>query len=91
MSVLPELAVFTNLTLEHLSRHRTLERYGRVKRRLFIDGERCVQRAVIDIDTAFGVQLAADVERMGGTVSRVGSACAADYRVDPRDVGSPRQ
>ena len=81
VSVLPELAVFTNLTLEHLGRHRTLERYGRVKRRLFIDGERCVQRAVIDIDTAFGAQLAADVERLGGTVSRVGSACAADYRV----------
>ncbi len=81
VSVLPELAVFTNLTFEHLGRHRTLERYGRVKRRLFIDGERCVQRAVIDIDTAFGAQLAGDVERLGGTVSRVGSAYAADYRV----------
>lgn len=81
VSVLPEVGVFTNLTLEHLGRHRTLERYGQMKRRLFVDGERCVPCAVVDIDTPFGTQLAVDVELRGGTVSRVGSASAADYRV----------
>jgi UDP-N-acetylmuramoylalanine-D-glutamate ligase len=94
VSTLPEIGVFTNLTLEHLGRHRTIERYGRMKRRLFINREGCVPRAVIDIDTSFGAQLAVDIERRGGMVVRVGSARAADYRVVGRDrdsIASPRR
>jgi len=82
VQMLPELAVFTNLTPEHLGRHRTLERYGETKRRLFIREETAVARAVIDVDDPFGMGLAADVERHGGVVTRVGFSAAADYRVE---------
>ena len=80
-SMLPEVGVFTNLTVEHLGRHRTLERYAVIKRRLFINGEQCVQHAVIDVDSEFGARLAREVEHRGGTVQRVGSTPAADYQV----------
>src|SRR3982074_510134 len=33
-TLLPEVAVFTNLTDDHLHRHGTMERYGEAKRRL---------------------------------------------------------
>jgi len=81
VTFLPQLAVFTNLTPEHLGRHGTLERYGRIKRRMFITAERCVSRAVVDIDTAFGADLARDIERGGGRVRRVGASSGAQYRV----------
>ena len=81
--LLPELAVFTNLTPEHLGRHSTLRRYGAIEeRRLFINGEVVVPRAVIDIDSPFGCELAADIERHGGLVARVGFASAADYHLE---------
>lgn len=78
---LPDLAVFTNLTREHLGRHGTLERYGRVKRRMFINDGRCVPRAVVDVDTPFGADLAGEIERRGGRVRRVGTSGGAQYRL----------
>ncbi|HUO74231.1 MAG TPA: Mur ligase family protein [Solirubrobacteraceae bacterium] len=78
---LPEVAVFTNLTVEHLGRHRTLERYGAVKRRLFVRCDSPVARAVIDVDDAFGRRLADEIELLGATVSRVGFSADAEYRV----------
>jgi UDP-N-acetylmuramoyl-L-alanyl-D-glutamate--2,6-diaminopimelate ligase len=85
--LLPEIGVFTNLTPEHLGRHRTMERYGECKRRLFIRNGLPLPRAVIDIDGAFGHDLAADVERRGGRVTRVGFSEAADYRVEAVQSG----
>lgn len=79
--MLPELAVFTNLTPEHLDRHGTLERYGAIKRRLFINDDSAVARAIIDVDGSFGRELARDIERRGGVVIRVGFSPMADYRV----------
>ncbi len=83
--LLPEVAVFTNLTLEHMGRHGTMRRYGEMKRRLFTNGGRVVRHAVIDIDSDFGHGLAIDIERHGGVVTRVGLSAAADYRVDSVD------
>jgi UDP-N-acetylmuramoyl-L-alanyl-D-glutamate--2,6-diaminopimelate ligase len=80
--MLPELAVFTNLAPEHLGRHGTLERYGVIKRRLFINDGIAVARAIVDVDGPFGRDLAADIERHGGAVTRVGFSAAADYRVE---------
>src|SRR4051794_28776667 len=80
-SLRPDLAVFTNLTREHLGRHLTMERYGAAKRRLFVRGETAVPIAVIDVDSEFGQALAADVEARGGTVARVGTRADADYGV----------
>ncbi len=81
VQMLPELAVFTNLTPEHLGRHGTVERYGTIKRRLFVHDGVAVSRAIIDIDSPFGRCLAAEIEHCGGVVTRVGFSAAADYRV----------
>ena len=80
--MLPELAVFTNLTPEHLGRHGTLRHYGEIKRRLFINDGAAVPRAVIDVDGRFGRDLAGRIERCGVEVTRVGFSAAADYRVE---------
>lgn len=54
-----EVGVFTNLTRDHLDYHGTMAAYGAAKRRLFIDYS--LRAAVIDIDDAFGAQLAIDL------------------------------
>jgi UDP-N-acetylmuramoyl-L-alanyl-D-glutamate--2,6-diaminopimelate ligase len=79
--LLPEVAVFTNLTRDHLLRHRTMERYGELKRRLFLRAGQAVPLAVISVDQAFGRALARDIELAGGRVVRYGNDREADYRI----------
>ena len=79
--LLPDLAVLTNLTPAHLDRHGSLDRYGELKRRLFINRGEVVARAVIDVDGPFGRDLAREVTRRGGSVATVGFAVDADYRI----------
>lgn len=50
--------IFTNLTRDHLNFHDTMEEYYQAKKRLFSFCE----RAVIDVDGAFGVRLAGEIE-----------------------------
>ncbi len=51
-----DVAVFTNLTRDHLDYHGTMAAYGEAKARLFsMRGMKC---AVINVDDAFGLQLA---------------------------------
>ncbi|MFN3966017.1 MAG: Mur ligase family protein, partial [Silanimonas lenta] len=70
-----EVAVFTNLTRDHLDYHGTMEAYGEAKARLFaMPG---LKAAVFNLDDAFGARLAA----RGGvpevwTVSAAGQASA---------------
>ncbi len=49
-----DVAVFTNLSRDHLDYHGTMERYGAAKARLFED----VAVAVINVDDDFGTRLA---------------------------------
>jgi UDP-N-acetylmuramoyl-L-alanyl-D-glutamate--2,6-diaminopimelate ligase len=51
------VAIFTNLTQDHLDFHPTMEDYFLAKRRLFESGP---QTAVINIDDPYGARLAAD-------------------------------
>jgi UDP-N-acetylmuramoyl-L-alanyl-D-glutamate--2,6-diaminopimelate ligase len=53
------LAMFTNLTQDHLDFHPTMEDYFRAKRRLFTDPP--PSRAVINVDDSYGRRLAAEV------------------------------
>jgi UDP-N-acetylmuramoyl-L-alanyl-D-glutamate--2,6-diaminopimelate ligase len=53
------LAMFTNLTQDHLDFHPTMEDYFRAKRRLFTDAR--PSRSVINIDDSYGRRLAAEV------------------------------
>jgi UDP-N-acetylmuramoyl-L-alanyl-D-glutamate--2,6-diaminopimelate ligase len=51
-----DVAVFTNLTRDHLDYHKTMQDYGSAKKRLFTDFK--VKHAVINIDDDFGRALA---------------------------------
>ncbi|HEX8890558.1 MAG TPA: UDP-N-acetylmuramoyl-L-alanyl-D-glutamate--2,6-diaminopimelate ligase [Pyrinomonadaceae bacterium] len=73
------VAVFTNLTRDHLDYHGTMENYFDAKRRLF-DGRlggtpRC---SVINVDDERGVGLATDMERKGARVIRYALNAEAD-------------
>ena len=52
-----DIAVFTNLTRDHLDYHGTMEAYGEAKAKLF--SMRGVKHAVINVDDPFGATLAA--------------------------------
>lgn len=72
------VAAFTNLTQDHLDYHGTLAAYGEAKARLFTDLLLRSQRArgaVINVDDAFGVALAA---RAPGRVLRFSRRGGAD-------------
>ncbi|HMD60927.1 MAG TPA: UDP-N-acetylmuramoyl-L-alanyl-D-glutamate--2,6-diaminopimelate ligase, partial [Opitutaceae bacterium] len=57
-----EAAVFTNLTQDHLDFHKTLESYFEVKTRLFTGSLGPAPRvSVVNIDDAYGVNLAAKI------------------------------
>ena len=56
------VAVFTNLTRDHLDYHKTLDAYFEVKSRLFNGGTgRAPKSAAINLDDPYGRQLAAEV------------------------------
>ncbi|NOX76281.1 MAG: UDP-N-acetylmuramoyl-L-alanyl-D-glutamate--2,6-diaminopimelate ligase [Gammaproteobacteria bacterium] len=62
-----DVAVFTNLTHEHLDYHGDMHRYGQAKRRLFdFPG---LKYAVINIDDPFGRELLTSMPGAVGTVS----------------------
>jgi UDP-N-acetylmuramoylalanyl-D-glutamate--2,6-diaminopimelate ligase (EC 6.3.2.13) len=73
-----DVAVFTNLTRDHLDYHRTMQAYGEAKARLFaMPG---LQAAVINLDDAFGRELAT---RLRGRLPVIGVSAqgAGDARV----------
>jgi UDP-N-acetylmuramoyl-L-alanyl-D-glutamate--2,6-diaminopimelate ligase len=82
---LPEVAVFTNLTRDHLHRHHTMERYGELKRRLFVRGDRTPALAVVNVDQAYGRALTDAVDGTGGRVVRFGVRREAECRIESCD------
>jgi UDP-N-acetylmuramoyl-L-alanyl-D-glutamate--2,6-diaminopimelate ligase len=78
---LPDAAVLTNLTPDHLNRHRTMDEYAGAKRRAFVRGERAVELAVVKSDDLLGRRLVEEVPARGGRAITFGSSEAADYRV----------
>ena len=73
-----DTALFTNLTRDHLDYHRTLRRYRAAKARLF--GWESLRHAVINLDDAFGAELARCVPRRGLMVIGYGFGRAARVR-----------
>jgi UDP-N-acetylmuramoyl-L-alanyl-D-glutamate--2,6-diaminopimelate ligase len=55
-----EVAIFTNLTQDHLDFHPTMEQYFLAKRRLFVDP--APRRSVINVDDVYGARLAAELD-----------------------------
>lgn len=82
-----DLAIHTNLSRDHLDYHSTMQAYGAAKRKLF---ERPgLRRAIINIDDAFGRQLAAPLD--AGLLLSTGSHADVDVRaqgvvLDPQGV-----
>jgi UDP-N-acetylmuramoyl-L-alanyl-D-glutamate--2,6-diaminopimelate ligase len=87
------VAVFTNLTQDHLDFHTDMEEYFQAKRGLFLSGDGIAQRAgggqrspavaVVNIDDPYGARLAADLGDAGEPPLRTfsaGGAEGADYR-----------
>ncbi len=76
------VAVFTNLTQDHLDFHADMEDYFAAKRRLFEGGR--AERAVINLDDPYGDKLAAEFEAL--TFSAGGDEradlCATDVAFD---------
>ncbi|MDH3974728.1 MAG: UDP-N-acetylmuramoyl-L-alanyl-D-glutamate--2,6-diaminopimelate ligase [Deltaproteobacteria bacterium] len=57
-----DTVVFTNLTLDHLDYHHSMEEYGKSKERLFLEGNED-KVAVINIDDASGARLYEKIKR----------------------------
>jgi len=79
------VAVFTNLTRDHLDYHGTMERYFAAKRRLF-DGSlgEAPGVSVINVDDEYGVRLASELRDNGARVLTYALDAVAD--VTPRAV-----
>ena len=73
------VAVFTNLTRDHLDYHKTMEAYFYAKKRLFDGrlGER-PRTSVINADDARGLDLIREMESRGGRVVRYALSAEAD-------------
>ena len=65
--VMFELAVFTNLSRDHLDYHSNLENYAIAKQRLFT--EYPISMAVVNIDDQFGLDL---IEKLPATIKCIG-------------------
>jgi UDP-N-acetylmuramoyl-L-alanyl-D-glutamate--2,6-diaminopimelate ligase len=81
-----DVAVFTNLTQDHLDFHKTMEEYFLAKRRLF--DERAPRVRVVNVDDEYGRKLAADFDCV--TFSAEGNEAdfiARDHIFDPRGTG----
>jgi UDP-N-acetylmuramoyl-L-alanyl-D-glutamate--2,6-diaminopimelate ligase len=68
-----DVALFTNLTQDHLDYHRTMEDYYAAKKRLFTSS--APRAAVVNVDDPFGRRL---VEELPYTVLRYGLTAEAD-------------
>ncbi|MGI9105192.1 MAG: UDP-N-acetylmuramoyl-L-alanyl-D-glutamate--2,6-diaminopimelate ligase [Pyrinomonadaceae bacterium] len=81
------VAVFTNLTRDHLDYHGTMENYFDAKRRLF-DGRlgTCPRICVINIDDAYGVRLARELRESGARVITYALRAEADVVAERLEV-----
>lgn len=65
-----DVAVFTNLTRDHLDYHGDMQAYGNAKKKLFTWDS--LKTAIINRDDAFGVKLAAELSAQGKSVLTYG-------------------
>ncbi|HEU5236508.1 MAG TPA: UDP-N-acetylmuramoyl-L-alanyl-D-glutamate--2,6-diaminopimelate ligase [Pyrinomonadaceae bacterium] len=74
-----EVAVFTNLTRDHLDYHKTMENYWYAKQRLF-DGRlgSKPKTSVINVDDPYGIELANRLQKEGMRVVRYAVKSKAD-------------
>jgi len=74
-----DVAVFTNLTRDHLDYHGDMDRYGAAKARLFV--REGLRAAVVNLDDAYGKALHA---RLPQELRRIGTSARGDAAADVR-------
>jgi len=74
-----DVALFTNLSRDHLEYHRSMRRYGEAKARLF--SWETLKHAVVNLDDDFGAELARRIRRPGLNVIGYGFGAARRARV----------
>ena len=81
------VAIFTNLTRDHLDYHHTMENYFDAKKELF-DGRlgKAPKASVINIDDEWGVKLASNLKESGQTVITFSQDKPADLTADDIEV-----
>lgn len=87
-----DVAIFTNLTQDHLDFHRTMERYFAAKQKLFAgDGSPAPRVAVINVDDEYGRRLAKFSLTQGSVVAEYGVE-KGDWRAEDvvLEAGSTR-
>ena len=86
-----KIAVFTNLTRDHLDYHGTMEKYFDAKKRLF-DGRlgEAPESSVINIDDEWGEKLAVELKAKGQRVITFAQARKADLTASNIDVSLVR-
>lgn len=81
-----DVAMFTNLTEDHLELHGTMENYFLAKKRLF--SETCSDSSVVDVGGEWGARMADEIEAAGRRVIRVGfPEEGADLRAENVETG----
>lgn len=75
-----DVAVFTNLTRDHLEYHQTMQAYGAAKARLFATPG--LRHAVINLDDPFGLELS---RSLAGKLERIGYTCGTGFNA-PNDA-----
>ncbi len=73
-----DVALFTNLTRDHLEYHRTMRRYREAKAKLF--AWETLKHAVVNLDDDFGLELARRIRRPGLKVIGYGFGAARGTR-----------
>jgi len=73
-----DVALFTNLSRDHLEYHRTLQRYKETKARLF--SWETLKHAVVNLDDDFGAELARRIRRPGLNVIGYGFGVGSGSR-----------
>ncbi len=83
-----ETAVFTTLGHDHLDYHRTQEDYAAAKRRLFVELQ--PKRAILNVDDAYGRQLAQELESKTEVhtcaLQEVADVTAREVRLQPQGL-----
>jgi UDP-N-acetylmuramoyl-L-alanyl-D-glutamate--2,6-diaminopimelate ligase len=76
-----DVAVFTNLTRDHLDYHGTMEEYYEAKKRLF-PMRKPGAAAVVNVDDVYGKRLLSEIDPPAASFSPSGAAAGADYRAE---------
>ncbi|MGP4078059.1 UDP-N-acetylmuramoyl-L-alanyl-D-glutamate--2,6-diaminopimelate ligase [Halobacillus sp. K22] len=84
-----DLALFTNLSHDHLDYHASMEEYFEAKKMLF-DLLKSDGIAVINTDDSWGEKLAETLQEEGTSTYRIGEMSGSDFRIVGSNLNPPR-